>query len=107
MDRKTYQEAKKNSEEIAKLLRDGNLTAEEKQKFETLQTQLAGVLLSPWLPFDWGRRSIMIVLLLIGVYGLAEGNHLFLVAWLFLPVFSPRLAGEFYYALGKFFRASQ
>lgn len=101
MDRKTYEEAKKSSEEIAKLLREGNLTAEEKQKFETLQAGLAGALLNSWLPFDWGRRSIMITLLLVGAYGLAEGNNLLLLAWLLLPFFSPRLVGELFYAVGK------
>jgi hypothetical protein len=32
MDRKTYEEKKKSSEEIAKLLREGNLTAEQKKE---------------------------------------------------------------------------
>jgi hypothetical protein len=105
MDKKAYDEAKKNLEEIAKLLKEGNLTAEEKQKFETLQTQLAGVLLRPWLPFDWVRRSIMIVLFFVGVYGLVGENYLLLVAWLLLLLFSPRFVGEFSYALGKFSRS--
>jgi hypothetical protein len=107
MDRKTYEEAKKNSEEIAKLLLEGNLTEEEKQKFETLQAQLAGVLLRPWLPFGWARRSIMIILLLVGVYGLTEESKYLMVAWLLLPFFSPRFVGEFSNLLGKIFRSSQ
>ncbi len=106
MKREKYEEAKSQSEEIAKLLKEGNLTAEERQKLETLQAQLAGVLLHPWLPFGWVRRSIMVVLLLIGVYGLLEGNNYFLLAWVLLLFFSPRFVGEFSYALGKFFRAS-
>jgi hypothetical protein len=48
----------------------------------------------------------MIVLLLVGAYGLAEENNLLLVAWLLLPFFSPRFVGEFSYALGKVLRAS-
>lgn len=105
MDRKTYEEAKKSSEEIAKLLREGNLTAEEKQKFETLQAGLAGALLSSWLPFGWGRRAIMITLLLVGAFGLVEGNNYLLLAWLLLPFFSPRFMGELFYAVGKLSRA--
>ena len=93
MDRKTYEEAKKSSEEIAKLLREGNLTAEEKQKFETLQAGLAGALLSSWLPLGWGRRAIMIALLLVGSYGIVESNNYQSLAWLLLPFFSPRLMG--------------
>lgn len=53
MTREEFEEAKKQSEEIAKLLKEGNLTAEERQKLETLQAQLSGALLSPWLPFGW------------------------------------------------------
>ena len=107
MDRETHKEAKTNLEEISKLLREGNLTAEEKQKFKILQARLAGVLLHPWLPFGWARRSIMIVLFLGGVYGLAEGNNFLLVAWLALPLFSPRFVGEFCNALGKVIRVSR
>lgn len=101
MDRKTYKEAKESSEEIAKLLREGNLSAEEKQKFETMQAGLAGALVSSWLPFGWGRWAIVITLLLVGVFGLVEGNNYLLLAWLLLPFFSPRLMGELFYAIGK------
>ena len=102
MTREEFEEAKKQSAEIAKLLKEGNLTAEDRQKLEVLQIQLAGALLSPWLPFGWGRRSIMIVLFLVGANGLIQGNGYFLFAWLFLLFFSPRFVGEFAYALGRF-----
>jgi hypothetical protein len=104
MDRKTHEEAKKSFEKITELLKEGNLSAEEKQKFETLKTQLAGVLFRTWLPFDWVRRSIMIVLFFVGLYGLIEGLYLLLLAWLILLFFSPRVVGEFSYALGKLSR---
>lgn len=45
MTREEFEEAKRQSTEIAKLLKEGNLTVEEQQKFETLQAQLAGILL--------------------------------------------------------------
>lgn len=96
-----FEEAKKQSAEIAKLLRDGSLAPEDRQKLEMLQTQLAGTLLSPWLPFNWERRAIMIVLFLVGAIGLVEGNSYFLFSWLFLLLFSPRLMGEFAFALGR------
>jgi len=105
MDRKTHEEVKKNFEKITELLKDGNLLVEEKQKFETLKAQLAGILFRTWLPFDWVRRSIMIVLFLVGLYGLVEGNYILLVVWLILLFFSPRFVGEFSYAIGKIFRA--
>ena len=102
MTREEFEEAKKQSAEIAKLLKDGNLAAEDRQKLETLQAQLAGVLLSPWLPFGWRQRSIMIVLFLVGAYGLMPGDGYFLFAWVLLLFFSPRFVGELAYALGKF-----
>jgi hypothetical protein len=102
MTRDEFEEAKKQSAEIAKLLKEGNLTSEDRQKLEMLQTQLAGALLSTWLPFGWGRRSVMIVLFLVGAYGLVEGNGYFLIAWLFLLLFSPRAVGELTFAFGRF-----
>lgn len=97
-----FEEARKQYAEIGKLLKEGNLTAEERQKLETLKAQIAGVLLHPWLPFGWGRRSIMIVLFLVGAIGLSEGNGYFLFAWVLLLFFSPRFVGEIAYALGRF-----
>ena len=57
MTREEFEEAKKRSVEIVKLLKDGNLAAEVRQKLETLQAQLAGALLNPWLPFGWGGNQ--------------------------------------------------
>ncbi|MGZ8195040.1 MAG: hypothetical protein ACXWTH_05385 [Methylosarcina sp.] len=102
MTRNEFEEAKKLSAEIAKLMEEENLTAEDRQKFEILLAKLAGSLLSTWLPFSWGRRSIMVVLFLIGAYGLVEGNGYFLVAWVFLLLFSPRVVGELGFALSRF-----
>jgi len=102
MTRDEFEDAKKQSSEITKLLKEENLTAEDRQKLEMLQTQLSGALLSTWLPFGWGRRSIMIVLLLVGAYGLVEGNGYFLISWSLLLLFSPRVVGEFSFTFGRF-----
>ena len=102
MTRDEFEEAKQQSAEIAKLLKEGNLTTEDRQKLEMRQTQLSGALLSTWLPFGWGRRSIMIVLLLVGAYGIVEGNGYFLIAWLLLLLFSPRAVGWLAFAFGRF-----
>lgn len=97
-----FEEAKKQSAEIAKLLKEGNPPAEDRQTLEMLQTQLAGALLSTWLPFSWGRRSIIIVVFLVGAYGFVEGSGYFLVAWAFLLLFSPRVVGELAFVFGSF-----
>jgi hypothetical protein len=46
----------------------------------------------------------MIALLLVGAYGLVEGNNYLLLAWLLMSFFSPRLMGEVFYAVGKLSR---
>ena len=102
MTRNEFEEAQRQSVEISKLLKEGNLAPEERQQFEVLQTQLAGILLSPWVPFGWGRRGAMVVLFLVGTLGLMAGNIYFLFAWLFMLCFSPRFVGECAYFLGKF-----
>jgi hypothetical protein len=104
MNREEYIEAKMVLEKISHLLKDGNLTEEEKQKFELSKAQLSGQLLSIWWPFDWGRRSTMIVLFLVGLYGLIEGSNQFLLAWLFMLIFSPRVVGEFSFFVGRILR---
>jgi hypothetical protein len=69
---------------------------------QNAQTQIAGALLSDWLPSGIMRRMIMFILLLIGLYGfLSEGGYL-MFSWLLLPLFSPRCVGEIAYAIGKF-----
>jgi hypothetical protein len=102
MTHEELEEVKKQSAEITRLLKEGNLTAEEKQKLETLQARLSGALLSPWLPFGWVRRLIMVVLFLVGAIGVTQGNTYFLFSWLLLLLFSPRLVGEVAYAFGRF-----
>jgi len=104
MNRESYSDAKRTFKEISELLKEGNLTEEEKQRLETLHAQLAGALLHPWLPLDWGRRSIMIALFLFGLYGLIEGQNHFLWAWLVLLIFSPRFVGELSNFFGKISR---
>jgi hypothetical protein len=105
MNRANYNEIKKLHEEFTQVLKKGHLSEEEKQHFEILQAQLSGQLLSIWLPFDWVRRSIMITLFLIGLYGLLKGATILLWTWLVLLFFSPRFVGEFCYFFGRVNRA--
>ena len=89
----------KSSEEIAKLER-GKPHCGRKQKFETLQVD--------YWRFAWflvairlGSSAIMITLLLVGAFGLVEGNNYSLLAWLLLPFFSPRFMGELFMPLAN------
>ncbi|MDG1074547.1 MAG: hypothetical protein P8O76_06265 [Methylophilaceae bacterium] len=102
MTRKEFEEAKTLSAEIAKLLMDKNIAEDERQRLETLQAGLSGVLHRTWLPLGWGSRLIMLVLFLVGAIGFSQQSGYFLFAWILLPLFSPRLVGEFTYLLGRF-----
>ncbi|MDD5396519.1 MAG: hypothetical protein PHW24_00475 [Candidatus Moranbacteria bacterium] len=84
--------------------KDLNLTDQEKAKFEQLKSQLAGAILSSWLPVDSSRKVMMLVLFLIGLYGIIKINILFVLVWLFLAFFSPRLVGEITIFFGKLFK---
>lgn len=103
MNRETYNEAKDVLEEITRALKEGNLSEEEKQKLELSQAQLSGQLLSIWWPYDWVRRSIMIVLFVVGLYGVIKGSTHFLWAWSALIFFSPRIVGEISFFMGRIF----
>jgi len=46
----------------------------------------------------------MLVLFVVGSVGALRGNSYFLLTWVFLLFLSPRLVGEFSYAIGKIFR---
>ncbi|MGA8572270.1 MAG: hypothetical protein WB560_07360 [Desulfobaccales bacterium] len=94
MNKEKYEEAKIYQKEIYRLLKEGNLSPEERQKLEEIQDQLAGFLMSPWLPVDLIRRAIMICILIIGIYGIIKGYMFIALLWLLLPLFSPRIQGE-------------
>ncbi len=59
MKRETHEVAEKTLDEITESLKDETLTEEERQKMEKHAARLAGVILSPWIPFGWSRRLIM------------------------------------------------
>lgn len=101
MNKQEYEEAKKLLEQITKLVDEGGITDEEKEKLEINKAQLSGQLLSIWWPFDLKRRLIMIVLFLIGLYGVTTGNAGLIWAWLAMIFFSPRIMGEVAFRIGQ------
>ena len=101
MDKKTQSTLKKQLKEITEYLKRDDLTIEEREEFELLSAKIAGALTHDWLPSDLGRRLIMVILFLIGLYGLMDGDNYFLISWIFLPMFSPRLMGELAHLAGK------
>lgn len=101
MDKEQYDQIKKASEVIAHSLKNDDLSTEEREKLETTLAQMSGYLCSPWLPVGIGRKIIMMVLLVIGIYGIIIDKQIIAVCWLLIPLFSPRLMGEALRIVGK------
>ena len=94
MDRAQYDEAQKRLEEVTRILKNEKLGPEERERLEREGKELARVVMSPWLPFNWSYRMMMVAIGAIGFYGLAEGQYLLVLIWLLLPLFSPRIIGK-------------
>jgi hypothetical protein len=96
MDKEQYEEAKTRLEKVTGMLRHENMSPEERDHLEREGKELARVVMSPWLPFDWKYRIVIIAFAAIGFLGLIQGKYFFMLVWLLLPLFSPRIIGEFF-----------
>jgi hypothetical protein len=94
MDRVQYDEAQKRLEEVTKILKNEKLSPEERERLEREGKELARVVMSPWIPFSWSYRMMMVAIGTIGFWGLAENQYLLVLVWLLLPFFSPRIMGK-------------
>ena len=102
MTREDYEEMKRLLAETQAELREGNLSPVLTAALEHCCAATAGTLMSIWIPIDWGRRTLMIGLFLIGLYGVISGPLWLIVAWLAAATMSPRLVGKVGFALGRF-----
>ncbi|MFZ5559493.1 MAG: hypothetical protein ACOZAL_01735 [Patescibacteria group bacterium] len=101
--REEIKKAGKAIEEINKALNDKNLnlSTEERKEFEKIQAQLSALVLSPWFPLDWVRRTMMLIVFLVGLYGMVRVGYLFILFWLLLLPFSPRIAAVITRFIGR------
>ena len=95
MDREKYEEAKTRLEDVTKMLTHENISPQERDRLEREGKELTRVVMSPWLPFDWSYRISIIAITAIGFWGLIQGKYFLILIWLLLPLFSPRIVGEF------------
>ncbi len=102
MDKQHYEEAKIRLEEVARILRYEKISQEERERLEKEGRELARVLMTPWIPFAWGYRIVMLGIAFIGFWGLAKGSSYYALLWLPLPLFSPRIVGKFLSAITGF-----
>jgi uncharacterized protein (DUF2062 family) len=103
INKQKHEELKKTSREITELLKSNTLSPDERKYLESVQPGIAGALMSTWIPFGLAQRIVMIFLFSIGIYGLINSNFSLLLAWLFLPLFSPKIVGASIYHFGRFF----
>ncbi len=95
MDKEQYEAAKVRLEEVTMILKYEKISPEERERLEKEGKELATVVMNPWFPFDWRYRIVMIAMIAIGFWGLIQGPYLFMLVWLLLPLFSPRIVGKF------------
>jgi len=101
MNKEQRDQAKRAFDALSKLEQTGTLTEEQQEEFPKLKASLAGVLMSSWLPADFGRKTIMLVIFLVAVLGAFIANGKFLLLLLLLPLFSPRMMGELMVFIGR------
>jgi hypothetical protein len=94
MDRTQYDEAQRRLEEVTRILKNEKLGPEERERLEREGKELARVVMSPWIPFNWSYRMMMVAIGAIGFWGIAENQYLLVLIWLLLPLFSPRIIGK-------------
>jgi hypothetical protein len=102
MDREEYERAKKRLEEVTRILKYENISVPEREKLEKEGRELAKVMMTPWIPFDWSYRIIIIFIIAVGFWGLTQGMYFLMLLWLLLPLFSPRIVGKFLISITGF-----
>jgi hypothetical protein len=104
MTRKEYEELKQLFREGKRALREDDLSPRERDKIQQGCNFLSGRLMSMWIPMDVGRRIAAVAFAVIGLGGILHGPAYLAWMWLMLPMMSPRLVGEVWYAIGEFRR---
>ena len=94
MDREQFEGAKKRLEEVTRRLKYDPISPQEREQLEREGRGLMEMIMSPWIPVSFGYRVLMLVIVAIGFWGLIEGKVLYLLIWLLLPLFSPRVIGK-------------
>lgn len=100
VNRELYEKAQNRLEEVTRRLKHDPLSTEERAELEREGRELARVIMSPWVPFDWRYRVVMLIIAALGLWGLIEGYYFLMSVWLLLLIFSPRVVGKCLYALG-------
>ena len=95
MDKEQYEAAKTRLGEVTMMLKYEKISPEERERLEREGKELAIVVMSPWFPSDFRYRIVILVIAAIGFWGFIQDQYLFMLVWLLLPLFSPRIVGKF------------
>ena len=93
----------KSLHEINETLNDQslNFSQEDRLKLKETKALISTALLSSWLPIDTTRKVTMIILFIVGLYGIINSSIFFIIFWIPLPFFSPRIVEKVAMFFGK------
>ena len=106
MTREEYIRTKAKLAAIDDAMSEGHLTPEERAEFQALSTTLSERLVTPFIPPGWGRRSMMLTLSIVCVYGFVAELYLLMWSLPLIAVFSPRIMGENFHSVARHDRKS-
>jgi hypothetical protein len=102
MEKEQHEELKSLFQKTSQILNDKNLSLEEKREFEVIHTQLAGALLSTWLPAGFGRKFAITLMIVVAIYFFIQYEYILgFIVLILACMFSPRIIGEAAVLIGK------
>lgn len=99
MSKKAHEEARELFKKLSELenKHGGEIPKDAQKIIDDAKSSLSAIILSSWLPEDWGRKIIMLLIFLVAtIYG---GWFLFLL--IILPLFSPKIVAYIAIFLGR------
>jgi hypothetical protein len=89
--------------ELDRISKSPNISPSAKYQLDMIGVSLAGMHANAWLPSGVVRKVIMILIFLVGiVLFVITNNAYFLLSWVLLAFFSPRITLTAAYMLGSF-----
>jgi len=101
MDKEEEKKLKEILKATSKLTESELFTKEQKEPFEEVQAKIAGALMRSWLPSGWVRKVLMLIIFLIMLFGLFNGQYFYLLLIFLLAIFSPRVIAEVAMFIGR------
>jgi hypothetical protein len=93
--------SKENAEALKRLAENPKLLDDLDKVSPGLKDQVYGYTLSKWLPDGIVRNGLMLLFAVLGLLGLFSDFHRFLVFFILVPLFSPRVMGEVSALVGR------